>query len=178
MMNNKHINNKDMNIPEIGKEYYFFDDGKISPSRCYKAKVLRVVPYDERNEVFDVYDYDCDDKIPKSLKEIHKYEVDDHRQSENFVVLGKGSTKPGEPWLYAEKTDFFVECAIPGYDENNIWFARTVEGGWFSMDIQSSWQGGKLDIDNSIYEDAKKYFEEYCNVDYDESLRQKGELIV
>lgn len=27
-----------MNIPEIGKEYYFFDDGKISPSRCYKAK--------------------------------------------------------------------------------------------------------------------------------------------
>lgn len=26
-----------------------------------------------------------------------------------------------------------------GYDENTIWFVRTVQGGWFSIDVQSSW---------------------------------------
>lgn len=44
---------------------------------------------------------------------IHKEEVDNHRQSENCTILNGGDTTPGKPWLYAEATDFFVECEIP-----------------------------------------------------------------
>ena len=168
-----------MNIPEIGKEYYFFDDGKISPSRCYKAKVLRIIPYDECEEVFDVYDYDCDQKIPKTLKEIHKEEVNNHLQSSNFTVLNGSDITPGKPWLYAEETDYFVECEIPGYDEHNIWFVRTVNGGWFSMDIESGWQSGELDVDGSKYKSVKEWYdEEKWYGWYDEELRKKKELII
>lgn len=158
-------------IPEIGKEYYFFDDGKISPSRCYKAKVLRVVPYEEEIMV-DGYETYSDQIIPRRLQEIHKETVDDHRQSENFTVLNGSPTTPGTPWLYSEETDFFVECEIPGYDENKIWFARTIHGGWFSMNIQSSWQSGRLDVTGEIYLEAKKNIK-----DYDKQLKIKGELI-
>lgn len=65
-----------------------------------------------------------------------------------------------------------------GYDENIIWFVRTVQGGWFSIDVQSSWQSGSLDVDGSIYNEVKKWFEEeYHNNWYDEQLKAKGELI-
>ena len=65
-----------------------------------------------------------------------------------------------------------------GYDENTIWFVRTVQGGWFSMDVQNTWQSGSLDVDGSIYNEVKKWFEEeYHNNWYDEQLKAKGELI-
>ena len=32
------------NIPEIGKTYSFFDDGKTGFSRRYKATVLDIIP--------------------------------------------------------------------------------------------------------------------------------------
>lgn len=165
---------KRQDVPVIGKYYYFFDDGKTSPSRCYKAKVVRVIPYDECDLEYEIYDYYCDCKISKTLKDIHKEEVDDHRQSENFTVLNGGDTTPGKPWLYSEETDFFVECEISGYDENTIWFVRTVQGGWLSIDVQSSWQHGSLDVDGSIYKEIK---EEYHKGWYDEQLKAKGELI-
>ena len=34
-------------IPEVGKQYHFFDDGKIRPSRHSIATVLRVIPISE-----------------------------------------------------------------------------------------------------------------------------------
>lgn len=167
------------NIPEVGKWYYFFDDGKISPSRCYKAKVIRVVPYNA-NIFVDKFDYKENKTVATPIQTVHKNEVDDHRQSENFIMIGRGGgVKPGDPWLYAETTDFFVECEIPGYDENTLWFARTVDGGWFSMEIQSSWQCGSLDVDFSIYNEACKTFGEMSNNPnyYDECLKLENEFI-
>lgn len=161
-------------IPEVGKEYYFFDDGKTSPSRCYKAKVTRVVPREEEILV-DRYDYDLDQLIPTPIQTIHKEEVDSHRQ---LRTLNGENTTPGAPWLYSEDTDFFVECLIPGYDKHPIWFARTVRRGWFSINIQNSWQSGELDVSGEIYQGAKEFFDGgYWYSWYDEELRKKGELI-
>lgn len=80
------------------------------------------------------------------IQEIHKKEVDSHRQGEHFKVLG-GDLTTGAPWLYAEKTDYFIKCEIKGYDKDDIWFARTIQDGWFSMDVTNSWQSGELDVD-------------------------------
>ena len=44
------------------------------------------------------------------------------------------------------------------YDDNLIWFARDTSGGWFSMDIQSDWQSGRLDVDGKLYEHICEYF--------------------
>lgn len=53
-------------------------------------------------------------------------------------------------WIWNGTTDYFIGCVIKEYDENDIWFARTKEGGWFSLDIQSDWQGGVLDVDGEL----------------------------
>ena len=34
-------------VPEVGKEYHAFDDGKIKPSRHYITKILEVIPFAE-----------------------------------------------------------------------------------------------------------------------------------
>ena len=52
--------------------------------------------------------------------------------------------KPHAPWLYEETTDYFIECSIPKYDSDSIWFVRTINGGWFSIDTTHSWMAGKL----------------------------------
>ena len=38
-------------VPEVGKEYHIFDDGKIKPSRHYIAKILEVIPFEECKDV-------------------------------------------------------------------------------------------------------------------------------
>ncbi|MCH5167881.1 MAG: hypothetical protein J1F35_08385 [Erysipelotrichales bacterium] len=125
--------NKQVSIPEVGKEYLFFDDGKTSPSRIFKAKVLRVIPSNEEI-IVEKYNSDIQWLVPTPIQKVHKAEAS-HCD-----------------WLFAEETDYFIECSIPKYDDNPIWFARTKDGGWFSMDIQSFWQGGRLDVDGLITE--------------------------
>lgn len=104
-------------IPEVGKNYWFFDDGKITHSRLYQAKVL---------EVLDA------DKVPDFVKEA--------------IVQNREDAD----WIFKDTTDKVIRCSIKDYDENDIWFIRTKEDGWFSLDIQSSWQGGCLDVDNHL----------------------------
>lgn len=32
-------------VPEVGKKYHAFDDGKIRPSRCSIVKIIEVIPF-------------------------------------------------------------------------------------------------------------------------------------
>ena len=131
-------------VPEVGKYYHFFDDGKTSPSRHYIARAERVVPIADSPEILvPHFDHYLEELIPKSLWDIWNLEKSDI------------------DWVFSETTDYLVEVSCPNYDKNNLWFARTTDGGWFSMDIQSGWQGGTLDVTGEIYDrvikDAKKY---------------------
>lgn len=53
-------------------------------------------------------------------------------------------------WIWNKTTDYIIACDIKDYDKNLIWFARTVDGGWFSMDVDKTWQGGRLDVDGKL----------------------------
>ena len=132
--------------PELNKTYKFYDDGKISRSRQYDAKVIRIIEPEEAETImFDAwYDPDSDyeystfkEKRPPEYK-LSLYEVWDKHIEED-----KG-------YLYADVTDLFVGCSIPDFDDDIIWFVRTKDGGWFSMDIQNCWQGGRLDVENKF----------------------------
>lgn len=56
---------KEQPVPEVGKEYHVFDDGKIKPSRHGIVRVTEVIPFTEvnheafleewRQEVMDCY---------------------------------------------------------------------------------------------------------------------------
>ena len=105
------------NIPEIGKTYSFFDDGKTGLSRRYKATVL--------------------DKIP--------FEVVEELYPELFAGWKENLEECG--LLYAPTTDFFVKCAIPKYDDDFVYFVRDTRGDWFSIDYPHGWMSGLLDVD-------------------------------
>ena len=146
-------------IPEIGKFYHFFDDGKTSPGRHYICKVERILTMDEaKNEPIVVPNWaECleRDDLTYTLATIYDNWQDEIERCD---------------WLFDTETDYFIECSCPKYDENNLWFVRTKNGGWFSMDIQSSWQGGRLDVDGSIYEAIKEDYKKWNECSDDEVL--------
>ena len=146
-------------IPKIGSSYHFFDDGKIKESRHYIATVLDVItPEQTKNIMFSRADDEISFEI--SLYEIWRNEINDHRQDTNFKVIAAGaSMEVGAPWLYAEETDYFIKCSIPEYDENDVWFVRTVNGGWFSLDTNSWWMSGELDVDGRLFNNMMKDYE-------------------
>lgn len=151
--------NKLKPVPKIGSSYHFFDDGKIRESRHYIATVLDVItPEQTKNIMFSRADDEVSFEI--SLYEIWRNEINEHRQSTNFKVIAAGvSMEVGSPWLYAEETDYFIKCSIPEYDENDVWFVRTVNGGWFSLDTNSWWMSGELDVDGQLFNNMMKDYE-------------------
>lgn len=112
---------KRQRIPNKGEKLMFFDDGKIRLSRMYQAEVIAV---------------HSPENTPSYVKRaLNENDVD-------WVFIKE------EDGTYS--SDVFIECSIPKYDENSIWFARTKDGGFFSIDIQSDWQGGILDADGRL----------------------------
>lgn len=105
-------------IPEVGKEYHIFDDGKIRPSRHYIAKILEVIPFGDRK------DKELQDAWQENVKEAY--------------------------WLFAPETDYFIK-ATSDFDKDPLYFVRTVDGGWFSIDYPNTWMGARLDLDGSLY---------------------------
>lgn len=138
-------------IPELYKQYPFFDDGKISPSRFHVATVVKIMTVDEaKQHSVKTYDYYRAEYVFNTLYEVWKREVDEHK-SEHVYPHDKENY-----WCYAPETDMFVVCAIPEYDESLIYFARHINGGWFSFETSSSWQSGRLDVECKQF----KYYEE------------------
>lgn len=145
-------------VPIIGEQYHFFDDGKLRESRHYMATVLEKITPEQAKDIYMNYQ---GMNISVSLYTIWREEIDNHRQSNNFKVLTNGSMEVGAPWLYAEKTDYFIKCSIPDYDENDVWFVRTVDGGWFSLDTVDTWMSGRLDVSGERFkslEEMQKIF--------------------
>lgn len=149
-------------VPQIGKDYHFFDDGKIRDSRHYIGTVMEILTEEEAREK-KLRTYINDDNTTEgmdceydeasdtfytdmSLSEIRKREYSNHLNTESC-----------SSWLYAKETDCYIGVSIPEYDENIIWFVRDIDGGWFSMSIQDSWQCGRLDVDGKLYERMMSY---------------------
>lgn len=93
-------------IPKKKQIYNFFDDGKCSLGRLYKAYI--------------------------------------------HLKIHLVNSALNCSWIWNGDTDYFIGCYIPEYDDHLIWFARIKYGTWFSMDIQSNWQGGLLDVNRDI----------------------------
>ncbi len=126
-------------LPEIGKVYKFYNDGEVKESMQYDALVLDVISIgDARDELVDWFDPEFCMMTTRELYDVWLEES-------CFTS-----------WIFAKDTDYLIECAIPEYDVNHIWFARTKEGDWFSMSIQSNWQRGILDVTNKLTEKLNK----------------------
>lgn len=148
-----------VSTPEVGKQYEFYDDGKITPSRRFTASVLEIIsPEEAKTVMLPLYAYEESDMIPTTI--IAKGE---EPIGETSLYMVWEENLEEHDWLFAVETDYFIKCSVPKYDEYPIWFVRTIEGNWFSLDIQSHWQGGLLDIDNHLTEDLEQRMKEYNN---------------
>jgi len=118
-------------VPEVGKFYHFWDDGKTGVSRHYICKVESIIKPEEAKTI--IFNSDALQR-PMSLYEIWKNEVKEC------------------DWLYAEETDCILKISCPKYDDNFLYAARTKNGGFFTVNVQSFWQSGRIDITNEIYD--------------------------
>lgn len=143
-----------LELPKVGEVYDFFDDGKRSLSRHYRATVKRIISVEEAKSLkfkyfrADFYHNDETkdwEKEEWSLYDIYKIEQEEH------------------DWIFGGvETECFVECAIPDYDDDMIYFAQTKYDGWFSLDVTNSWQGGRLMLDSTVYDNLiKEYGKEW-----------------
>lgn len=108
------------NIPVVGKQYNHYDDGKVRPSRQSVVKVTKVIPYSEVND---------------KLKILISTEQEHHN------------------WIYASKTDFVVFADT--INENDPLtkeqiYIRTKDNGWFSINHETYFDSGRLDIDHTL----------------------------
>lgn len=129
------MNKETRPVPEVGKKCHFFDDGKVSDSRHYIATVNRIITLEEAKDMY----------IPDCFRE-HIYLL--------YNAWEEG--KADHPWLFASDTDCIVECNIPEYDKDPIYFARGKEGEWWSFNVTNSWQTGYLDIDGRWFDEYSK----------------------
>ena len=58
-------------------------------------------------------------------------------------------------WLFAQDTDYFVK-AESSYDKNPLFFVRTTDGSWFSIEYPNCWMRARLDVTGKLYEDMVK----------------------
>lgn len=144
-------NKKMLPIPQVGKTYKFYDSGKVKESRQYDATVLRVITKEESKKVMFPLYYDDYDGKP------HTYGMGRNSGREISLHDIWKDTIGNDDWLYAADTDYLIECDIPVYDDNHIWFVRERRGGWYSIDIQSDWQSGELDVTNKLTEELNKF---------------------
>ena len=132
-------------IPQIGKAYKFYDDGK--PSREYDAIVKRIISKTDAKTIMFKARLDEDGELSTYY---YNKELDNKYTFEKSLFDIWRDEVKGTNWLLAENTDYLIECSIPDYDEYPIWFVRTRTNDWFSLNIQSDWQGGLLDTDGMM----------------------------
>ena len=129
-------------VPVKGKEYHAYDDGKINFSRHYIAKVSNVY-----NHMY----------FKKHFKDIYDIWIKDKKNCY---------------WIFKDSTDYFVETTNPYDDFDKEYFARSKNGGWFSIGYPDSMVGSRLDITGNLSKNLIKYID-----DYNYTEEEKKEII-
>ena len=135
-------------VPKVGEFYHFWDDGKTALGRHYIAKVEEIIP------LKDAASYLIENKEFGQSR----FDKDKYSLLECWV-----DEKTHRDWLLSDKTDYIVRCSIPKYDDDPIFFVRDKYNKWFSIETTGWWQGGRLDLDGSIFQeimDADYYSDE------------------
>lgn len=107
----------DLSIPKAGDRIPFYDQGKVADYRRFIAIVQKVIPV-------------------SLMKVLHPY-----------IYLCWKQEKELSDLLYSPKTKCFIECIIPGYDNEKVYFAEDLEGGWYSFSWKRESVKGKLDFE-------------------------------
>lgn len=135
-------------MPEIGKVYAFFDDGKVGAMRQFTAMVTRILTMEDA----------MDKKIygkPLNGKEIEDWVVN-HCKGEywhslyDYWMAAKYSSNWHEN-MYQEPI-YFIELAIPRYDNHLLYAVPAFDHGWWTFSLYDDWESGELDVEREKIE--------------------------
>ena len=126
-------------LPEIGKDYYVYDDGKIKPSREYKIKIVNII--DTKNLPNDIRN-DWEDAV------INLYWL--FLAKEGKVIVGEIIVNDNNYDDVEIDNNDDKDNESPTYE----YFAKTIDGGWFSFTSNEEVfiGGGRLDITGKLRE--------------------------
>lgn len=173
----KKFNKGLINKPQIGDKFIFLDDGKWGQSRRHIAFITRVLGFNDCDNIIKAVQ--CENEVGEIIKE--------HINLRDAIQNNINNDVKYQP-IYTKTPDKVIECYIPSYDENLIYFIKTYDNkGWFSCDIESFWQSGRLisydELDKQFSEDdptlsLEDNFVERYNSEYLVQLVLKGILSV
>ena len=139
---------KKKDLPKVGEFYHFFDDGKTSAYRHYICKIERVIPFNEAKSIILT--------TPRGVT-LENGKIESFNIDMSLEDIWKDEVQQCN-WLYTKETDYFIEASCPVYDDHNLWFARTKDDGWFSMNIQSWWQSGELYVNSKKFNEIIEFW--------------------
>lgn len=117
-------------IPEVGKTYDCFDDGKLSKSRHYQVEIEELIPFNEAKG--DVQDWQRSE-----ANQCHWL----YAKESDYIVKAKPVGEGGDLAFSENKEEHY--------------FVRTKDGGWFSLGFWA----GRLDIDGTLMEAMQQRYE-------------------
>lgn len=119
-------------LPQKGKKYYCYDDGKVSYGRQYEVLITDVIPW---NDAAEELQHLCNQAI--------KQDPDLYKCNQDYIVIGVSYEQ------YLPTIEIFLETKYNG------WFGI----GDYNKKEQTFinyWNSGLLDVDNSLTENLKE----------------------
>ena len=116
---------KEQPVPEVGKEYHIFDDGKVKPCRHYIAKILEVIPFNEFKD--------------EEVLEMWREEVEECYWlfAENTDYFVKADTENG--------IAYFVRTTYGAWFSLGFWAARLdIDGSLYKIMVEQYGEDGKV----------------------------------
>ena len=147
----------------------------------WRAKIFKMIDYEvmkERLAIKGTHNVDCPYNSPSKMLPVPqdgevRHFFDDGKMSDSrhyfatikAVIPYKKASQNLKKiwkeerwrcyWIYAYETDYFIKTSIPEYDKKPIWFVRTKDGGWFSIDYMGCLMSGRLMRADFNYEEWK-----------------------
>lgn len=131
-------------LPEVGKKYWHYDDGKIRPSRQETVVINKILPFSEISE----------ELRNKISKEIEEYDwiynnIDDYFDTNNYIIFATNLDMIGHPW---DKGDEEIIYLLDKKDK------------WYGFGVNCYWNQGQLDVDGKLTEEMLKYNNYKCSL--------------
>lgn len=125
-------------LPEIGKIYNFYDDGKITYSRQYRCKIIDVIPYDN-----------VSDKIKKQYKTLVSHYNWIFSPHTDYFIIGKVE-------------DDIIEDQVFMRTLKGDWFSNAISLNIKDFDIIDRGDvGGILNVDGVITKELEQRYSKY-----------------
>ena len=125
-------------LPEIGKIYKFYDDGKITYSRQYRCKIIDVIPYNN-----------VSDKIKEQYKTLVGHYNWIFSPHTDYFIIGKVE-------------DDIIEDQVFMRTLKGDWFSNAISLNIKDFDIIDRGDvGGILDVDGVITKELEQRYSKY-----------------